>query len=74
MTHRSNHPNPVCPICHRELLQGAATQTYPFCGARCKLVDLGKWLGDGYVIAGPSLDQVEGLDLGELADLLREPS
>jgi hypothetical protein len=25
----------------------------PFCGERCKLVDLGKWLGEEHVIAEP---------------------
>ena len=67
-------PNPACPICKRELSRGAATKTHPFCSARCKMVDLGNWLGDGYVIAGASLDQVEDLDITALADLLREPS
>jgi endogenous inhibitor of DNA gyrase (YacG/DUF329 family) len=38
------------------------------------LVDLGNWLGDGYVIAGASLENVEDLDGIDLADLLREPS
>jgi endogenous inhibitor of DNA gyrase (YacG/DUF329 family) len=23
---------------------------FPFCSERCKLIDLGKWLGDGYAI------------------------
>ena len=64
-------PNPACPICKRELSRATANKTHPFCSPRCKMVDLGNWLGDGYVIAGASLDQVEELDL---ADLLREPS
>lgn len=74
MSHRSDRPGPACPICKRELPQGAATNTHPFCSARCKMVDLGNWLGDGYVIAGASLDHVEELDGIALADLLREPS
>jgi len=37
-----------CPIC------GAKTeQAYrPFCSARCRDIDLARWLGDGYAIAG----------------------
>jgi endogenous inhibitor of DNA gyrase (YacG/DUF329 family) len=23
---------------------------FPFCSARCRLIDLGRWLGEGYVI------------------------
>jgi endogenous inhibitor of DNA gyrase (YacG/DUF329 family) len=41
------------------------------------MVDLGNWLGDGYVIAGSSLDSMDEFDadaLANLADLLREPS
>ena len=74
-------PNPTCPICQRELppAQGATTTTArPFCSARCKTVDLGNWLGDGYVIAGASLEleSVGDLDAETLEALLssREPS
>jgi endogenous inhibitor of DNA gyrase (YacG/DUF329 family) len=37
-----------CPIC------GEATEHAfrPFCSRRCRDVDLAKWLGDGYAIAG----------------------
>jgi endogenous inhibitor of DNA gyrase (YacG/DUF329 family) len=38
------------------------------------MVDLGNWLGDGYVIAGASLDSIDEFDADALADLLREPS
>jgi hypothetical protein len=27
---------------------------YPFCSKRCKLIDLGRWLGEGYKIEKPS--------------------
>jgi hypothetical protein len=26
---------------------------FPFCSERCHLVDLGRWLGEDYRIAGP---------------------
>jgi endogenous inhibitor of DNA gyrase (YacG/DUF329 family) len=69
--------NPTCPICHRELPAGPRLPTHPFCCARCKMVDLGNWLGDGYVIAGPAAEGLEGLDDLDpelLAALLREHS
>jgi len=74
MSQRSERSGPACPICKREPPLGAAQQFHPFCSARCKTIDLGKWLGDGYVIVGASLDHVEDLDGIDLADLLREPS
>jgi len=52
------------------------TPTHPFCSERCKLVDLGNWLDDRYVIAGRdgTAEDVEQLDDEMLAALLREPS
>jgi endogenous inhibitor of DNA gyrase (YacG/DUF329 family) len=64
----------TCPICKRPLKAGLATPSYPFCTPRCKLIDLGNWLGDGYVIADKPLPELEGLTDEELAALLREPS
>jgi endogenous inhibitor of DNA gyrase (YacG/DUF329 family) len=69
--------NATCPICRRELASGPRLPTHPFCSERCKLVDLGNWLGNGYVIAGPAaegLEDIEGLDPELLAALLRESS
>jgi endogenous inhibitor of DNA gyrase (YacG/DUF329 family) len=31
----------------------ASNPAFPFCSDRCKLLDLGKWLGEDYRIAGP---------------------
>jgi uncharacterized protein len=39
---------PKCPICGRVTQQS----TRPFCSARCADVDLSRWLGGGYAIAG----------------------
>jgi endogenous inhibitor of DNA gyrase (YacG/DUF329 family) len=66
--------SPRCPICQRPLGAGLATPQYPFCSARCKLVDLGNWLGDRYVIADKPLSELAELSEEELAALLREPS
>lgn len=66
-------PPPTCPICQRPLAAGGVP-TAPFCSPRCKLIDLGNWLGDHYVIADKPLPELEGLSDEELAALLREPS
>jgi endogenous inhibitor of DNA gyrase (YacG/DUF329 family) len=41
-----------CPICGRES-DYFAEPLGPFCSARCKLVDLGKWLGEEYRVSEP---------------------
>lgn len=66
--------DPTCPICRRPLPLKSLTPTHPFCSPRCKLVDLGNWLGDSYVVPGALPDNLEELDEETLAALLREPS
>ena len=39
-------PKRPCPECGRP----SARDTYPFCSARCKNVDLNRWLSGAYVI------------------------
>ena len=48
----------TCPIC-AEPMPGnwADYPDYPFCTKRCRLVDLGRWLGEGYVVGGDARDQ-----------------
>jgi hypothetical protein len=46
--------NLTCPIC------GAVTASethanFPFCSERCKLLDLGNWAAERYVISEPVL-------------------
>jgi endogenous inhibitor of DNA gyrase (YacG/DUF329 family) len=43
------HP---CPICKKPVEKEAAA--WPFCCERCRLVDLGNWLGGRYAIPGTS--------------------
>ncbi|MBX3351716.1 MAG: DNA gyrase inhibitor YacG [Phycisphaeraceae bacterium] len=61
---RNDGPTPGqgvrCPIC-----DGAVDvhgESFPFCTRRCKLVDLGRWLGGGYVVSRP----LEEDDFGEV--------
>ncbi len=42
-----------CPICDR-LMESQDRSTwpdFPFCSSRCRLIDLGRWLGQDYRIA-----------------------
>ncbi|HVV86236.1 MAG TPA: DNA gyrase inhibitor YacG [Kofleriaceae bacterium] len=63
----SRAPASGCPICGRPVERGAAAgarsgagagkaDPFPFCSARCQLVDLGRWLGEEYRV--PDRDTV----------------
>jgi endogenous inhibitor of DNA gyrase (YacG/DUF329 family) len=41
----------ICPICGAESKPRSENPAFPFCNARCKTVDLGKWLNEDYRIA-----------------------
>jgi len=40
-----------CPICKKEVPPGS--EYVPFCSERCKLIDLGNWASEKYVISTP---------------------
>jgi uncharacterized protein len=43
-----------CPICRSVLPEAPDDFAFrPFCSQRCKLVDLGNWLGEKYRISRP---------------------
>ena len=45
-----------CPNC-KILIDWEATETRPFCSARCRLLDLGEWAAESYTIpAQPVVD------------------
>lgn len=39
---------PSCPTCKRAVLLPAENPCFPFCGERCRAVDLGRWLGEEF--------------------------
>jgi len=45
-----------CPICGRSMQsQGTAEwPQFPFCSDRCRLIDLGRWLGEDYRVTPES--------------------
>ena len=59
-----------CPLCG-EPSSAAAT---PFCSPGCRDRDLIAWLGDGYRVPGPPLDEetLSGLDIGGVPGLDRD--
>jgi endogenous inhibitor of DNA gyrase (YacG/DUF329 family) len=40
----------TCPICGKPAAPRVDNRAFPFCSDRCRLVDLGKWLGEEYRI------------------------
>ncbi|MDR3771532.1 MAG: DNA gyrase inhibitor YacG [Sutterella sp.] len=41
-----------CPTCGHEALYAPENPYRPFCSERCRLIDLGAWSNDEYVIEG----------------------
>jgi len=57
---------PRCPTCKTPLPEQSSTlslPTFPFCGPRCKLADLGSWLDGKYVVASTSFDEGASIDV-----------
>jgi endogenous inhibitor of DNA gyrase (YacG/DUF329 family) len=41
-----------CPICSKEVARG--DPEFPFCSKRCRIIDLGNWASEKYVISTPA--------------------
>ena len=48
-----------CPICKGAVLPRKENPAFPFCSARCKTIDLGKWLSEEYRVPTQELPQEE---------------
>jgi uncharacterized protein len=53
-----------CPIC-KTPTDSVANPDFPFCSERCRLLDLGNWAAEKYVVSEPVFDE----DDEELIDL-----
>ena len=47
-----------CPICKRHT-DSEKNVDFPFCSERCRLLDLGAWASEKYVVSDPIFDQEE---------------
>jgi uncharacterized protein len=47
--------NLKCPICKKDVKLGDSD--FPFCGERCRLIDLGNWSSEKYRISSPANPQ-----------------
>jgi endogenous inhibitor of DNA gyrase (YacG/DUF329 family) len=65
MSDEEKHPSLLCPICKRpvdETTRDTPNSPYPFCSPRCKLIDLGRWLGGKYQIPVVEEDESDAPD------------
>ena len=56
---------PTCPICRAAVALREQNAAFPFCSERCRLIDLGRWLGEEYRVPDstpPSSDAVPSED------------
>ena len=51
-----------CPICKAPASPRSVNRAFPFCSERCRLVDLGRWLSEGYRIPGPAAGDGAGAE------------
>ena len=48
-----------CPTCKRDVEWSQASTYRPFCSDRCRLIDLGAWLGEQHKIPGEPVAEAE---------------
>ena len=45
-----------CPICKKPT-DSETSAEFPFCSERCRVLDLGNWASEKYVISEPVIDE-----------------
>ena len=61
-----------CPTCGKETEYSPANRWRPFCSERCKLIDLGQWASEAYVIKGAPGSADPDVFVEQLEKLQRE--
>jgi len=46
----------ICPVCKKVDVKREDPE-FPFCSERCRLIDLGNWASEKYVISTPATPQ-----------------
>jgi endogenous inhibitor of DNA gyrase (YacG/DUF329 family) len=49
----------LCVYCRKRPVQ---SEFRPFCSERCRMADLGRWLGGDYRVAGPPAEPPDATD------------
>lgn len=50
---------PPCPVCEKPASRPPANRAFPFCSDRCRMVDLGRWMAEDYVVETPLVAESE---------------
>jgi endogenous inhibitor of DNA gyrase (YacG/DUF329 family) len=50
-----------CPICRKQEVN-VGDPEFPFCSERCRMIDLGNWASEKYVIPGPAVSEQQSDD------------
>lgn len=60
---------PRCPICETPV-DHTKVKSFPFCSARCRQIDLGRWLGERYAVSqgDPTDEEGEGDERSQAGD------
>jgi hypothetical protein len=51
-----------CPVCKKEVQ--LSDPEFPFCSERCRVIDLGNWAAEKYVVSSPAEPEL-GFEDGE---------
>ena len=60
-----------CPIC-KSATDSDFHKDFPFCSERCRLLDLGAWASETYVVSDPVFDETELEESGSETDARRK--
>lgn len=61
-----------CPSCKKEVVYRTDNPFRPFCSKRCRLIDLGAWLEEGYSIPAGEGDVQEEDDKSNMPIIQRQ--
>lgn len=53
----------TCPICGKPVESRPENPSYPFCSQRCRLLDLGNWLGETYRVPDRFVEEDDGVHI-----------
>lgn len=56
-----------CPICKKET-DSTVHIEFPFCSEKCRLLDLGAWASEKYVVSDPIFDEEELAEMDRRSD------
>jgi endogenous inhibitor of DNA gyrase (YacG/DUF329 family) len=62
-----------CPIC-KTATDSELQAEFPFCSEKCRLLDLGAWASEKYVVSEPIFDETEVEELSAESEARNKPN